>query len=193
MIMKDIKELIESSLNAKSVLKEMTINEVTLTFDKGEKQAMVIALNNDDKATVTATMKNLTNFKQWHVMKVLQKEIDNIPKDVDNTRYERYLTKIINKIEKLKDRERVLLKSKDGVIVSKEQEVSKDRSGPYSTTGTSIIRYSLKSRLDWDQMENWLDANLAKSGYLVDRKYTNLDLIKRYEWTVDISTTVWYN
>jgi hypothetical protein len=193
MIMKDIKELIESSLDAKSVLKEMTINEVTLTFDKGEKQAMVIALNNDDKATVTATMKNLTNFKQWHVMKVLQKEIDNIPKDADNTRYERYLTKIINKIEKLKDRERVLLKSKDGVIVSKEQEVSKDRSGPYSTTGTSIIRYSLKSRLDWDQMENWLDANLAKSGYLVDRKYTNLDLIKRYEWTVDISTTVWYN
>ena len=165
------------------------LDEVNLPFDNQEKDLVIGLLNTfgDYGEDMTWDRENIKNADpEWIISAINYYEKDMNQHSLSAADYVRRQLKHID------SRKELLKRSGDGFIITDRKTVKRDTAGPHAITGTSVVRYKIKTRNPKPELIAWLNTDLAKSGYLIDRKITNIYNVKNV-YVVDIETTVWYN
>jgi hypothetical protein len=168
------------------------INEVKGLFSKNEKVFLVAMINSYDMGkTIKATLGNLNNFSLDYVIKVVKYYLDNI--DTDDNPDADDANDILDSLRSIQDRAKMLQKSEKGFIVQSTKSLKDDNSGPYATSGYSIMRYTIKTKKRETELRTWMESKHAKSGMYMTQEIITLDFIGNDLYLVDVKTTVYYN
>ena len=181
----------KESLLRKLIREEVKrLNEVDLPFDNEDKDLVIGLLN---------TFGDYGGGRQWNRHNINDADPEWIKSLINKFKGElndnsiAIADYILRKFKDIDSRKAVVKLSSDGFVVTDKKIIQRDNSGPHATTGTSIAVYTVKTRNGEHELVDWVEENLAKSGYLIDRKIEKIQPKWENVYSVVISTTIWYN